>query len=332
MPEGRPAARRPICLVTGATGAIGPGVVAALSKTYDLRTFSRRPAEPGQLDRSVTGFVGDVTDAETLRRAARGAEVIVHLAALLHLVDPPPAIRAEYQRVNVGGTAAVIEAAIAENVSRVVVMSTIAVYGYRAGGGVDETSPCTPETAYGETKLAAEQIALAAHRRDGAPLATVLRSAAVYGPRVKGNYQRLVHALARRRFVPVGPGDNLRTLIFDEDLASATALAARHGSAAGRVYNVSDGTPHPLREIVAAICAALGRRPPRWHVPIGPVRAAVRAASVVKPGLPRMLDKYLEEVAVDASRIQAELGFRPRVGLMEGWKATIAEMQRTGRL
>jgi UDP-glucose 4-epimerase len=332
VPEERPSAHRPICLVTGATGAIGPGVVAALSTTYDLRTFSRRPAEPRRFGPAVTSLVGDVTDAESLRRAARGAEVIVHLAALLHLVDPPPIMRAEYQRVNVGGTAAVIEAAIAENVSRVVVMSTIAVYGYQAGGRLDETSPCSPDTVYGETKLAAEQIALAAYRRDGAPLATVLRSAAVYGPRVKGNYQRLVHALARRRFVPVGPGDNLRTLIFDEDLASATALAAGHGSAAGRVYNVSDGTPHPFREIVAAICAALGRRPPRWHVPIGPVRAAVRAASVVKPGLPRMLDKYLEEVAVDASRIQAELGFRPRVGLMEGWKATIAEMQRTGRL
>lgn len=332
VPEEPPPVQRPICLVTGATGAIGPRVVAALSTTYNLRTFSRRPAGSGCFDPAVTSLVGDVTDAESVRRAARGAEVIVHLAALLHLVDPPAAVRAEYQRVNVGGTAAVIEAAIAEDVSRVVLMSTIAVYGYRAGGHLDEGSPASPETPYGETKLAAEQIALAARRRDGAPLSTVLRSAAVYGPRVKGNYQRLVHALARRRFVPVGPGDNRRTLIFEEDLASATALAARHESAAGRVYNVSDGTVHPLREIIAAICAALGRRPPGWHVPIGPVRAAVRAASLVKPGLPRMLDKYLEEVAVDASRIQAELGFRPRIGLIEGWKATIAEMQRTGRL
>jgi hypothetical protein len=45
-----------------------------------------------------------------------------------------------------------------------------------------------------------------------------------------------------------------------------------------------------------------------------------------------MLDKYLEEIAVDASRITAELGFRPRTGLVEGWTATVAEMRRSGRL
>jgi len=323
---------RRVALVTGATGAVGPAVVAALSKTYDVRTFSRQPPPTGLFATPVTPFTGDVADADALGRAARGAEVIVHLAALLHIVDPPASLRAEYERVNVRGTAAVIEAAKAEGVSRVVLMSTIAVYGYSARGRLDEDSSLHPETFYGETKLSAERVALAARRPDGSPLATVLRSAAVYGPRVKGNYDRLVRALARRRFVPIGRGDNLRTLVFDQDLASATALAAMHPAGAGRVYNVSDGTPHPLREIIAAICAALGRRPPRWHAPVGPVRLALRAASVVDRRLPRMLEKYLEEIAVDASRIQAELGFRPVTPLVDGWRAVVAEMRRTGRL
>jgi UDP-glucose 4-epimerase len=321
-----------VCLVTGATGAIGPGVVSALAATYDVRAFSRRPPESGLFRDPVVSVTGDVSDPAAARRAARGVDVIVHLAALLHIVDPAPSMRAEYDRVNVGGTAAVMEAARAEGVSRVVLLSSVAVYGHGTGTLLDEESPPRPETFYGETKLAAEHIALAARRDDGSPLATVLRSAAVYGPRVKGNYQRLVHALARRRFVPIGPGDNLRTVVFEEDLAAAVALAARHQAAAGRIYNVSDGAPHPLREIIAAICVALGRRPPRWHAPIGPVRAMLRAASVIDRRLPRMLDKYLEEIAVDASRITAELGFRPGAGLVEGWTATVAEMRRTGRL
>lgn len=324
--------RRPVCLVTGATGAIGPGVVSALAATHDIRTLSRSHPEPGLFFGRVTAFIGDVSDPETVRRAAAGANVIVHLAALLHLVDPPPSMRGEYERINVEGTAAVVAAATSERVSRVVLMSTIAVYGHEAQVRLDEESPTRPATFYGQTKLAAEGIALAARRADGAPLATVLRAAAVYGPRVKGNYQRLVHALDRWRFVPVGRGDNLRTLVFEADLASATALAARHPAAAGRVYNVSDGTPHRLREIIVAICVALGRRPPRLHAPVGPVRAAVRAASLFDRRLPRMLDKYLEEVAVDASRIQAELGFRPKFGLREGWYATVEEMRRRGKL
>jgi UDP-glucose 4-epimerase len=277
-------------------------------------------------------LTGDVSDPDAIRRAVRGADVVVHLAALLHLVDPAPALRGEYERVNAGGTAAVIDAALAEDVSRVVLMSTIAVYGHGTRARLDEESPPHPDTFYAETKLAAERLALTARRHDGRPLATVLRSAAVYGPRVKGNYDRLVRALARRRFIPIGPGENLRTLIFDRDLATATALAATHPAAAGRVYNVSDGTPHPLREIIAAISQALGRRSPRWHAPVVPVRLALRAASVIDRRLPRMLDKYLEEIAVDASRIQLELGFRAATTLVDGWRATVDEMRRTGRL
>jgi nucleoside-diphosphate-sugar epimerase len=304
-----------------------------MAGTHDVRIVARRPAEPSIFSVPVESLVGDVNDGATMTRAARGVDVIIHLAALLHVVDPDPGLAAEYERVNVRGTAAVIQAAITEGVSRVVVMSTIAVYGRRnPGERLDERSPAVPDTIYGRTKLAAEEIALAAGRSDGTPLATVLRSAAVYGPRVKGNYERLVHALARGRFVPVGAGDNLRTLVFEQDLAAAAALAASHPAAAGRIYNVSDGSRHPVREIIAAISQALGRRPPRWHVPIAPVRAAVRAASLVDRRLPAMLDKYLEEVAVDATRIQSELGFRPVTALTDGWAVTVAEMRRTGRL
>ena len=323
---------RPVCLITGATGAIGPAVVAALSGTHEVRIISRRPVDPGLFPAPVQGFTADILDHAALRSAARGADAIVHLAALLHLVDPPPSMRAEYERVNVDGTAAVVAAAGAEGVRRLVMMSTIAVYGRAAGRRLDEDSPARPATFYGDTKLQAERVALAARTPDGAPLATVLRPAAVYGPRVKGNYERLVQAIARGRFVPVGRGDNRRTLVFEQDLARAAALAVQHPSAAGRIYNVSDGTSHSLREIIEAIAAALGRRAPRWYAPVAPVRAALRAASIVDRRLAGMLDKYLEEVVVDATRIQSELGFRPAVSLGDGWTMTVTEMRRAGRL
>ena len=323
---------RPVCLVTGATGAIGPGVVAAMAATHQVRTLSRRPPDPVLFRVPVEAFTGDVTDAETVRRAMNGADVVIHLAALLHIVDPEPGMRAEYERINVAGTRTVIDAAKQKGVGRVVLMSTIAVYGYGGGQLLDEDSPASPDTLYGQTKRAAEGVALAARRTDDGPLATVLRSAAVYGPRVKGNYQRLVTALARRRFVPIGRGENMRTLIYEDDLAAAAALAAVHPAAAGRVYNVSDGMPHRLSEIVDAIALALDRRPPRWHVPVAPVRAALRVASLIDRRLPRMLDKYLEAAAVDASRIRRELGFQPATDLVDGWRRTVERMRREGRL
>jgi 2-alkyl-3-oxoalkanoate reductase len=104
---------RPVCLVTGATGALGPSVVAALGRTYEMRTLSRRSLECNAFSVPVTAVLGDVADREAVRRAASGAEVIVHLAALLHIVDPAPALREQYERVNVGGTSAVMAAAAA---------------------------------------------------------------------------------------------------------------------------------------------------------------------------------------------------------------------------
>ena len=324
--------KRPVCLITGATGALGPSVVATLSRTYDIRTLSRHPPPAGLFPETMAAFTGDIADRTAVRRAAGGAEVIVHLAALLHVVNPAPRMRSEYVRVNVEGTAAVVEAALSEEVERVVVLSTIAVYGYGAGSILNEDSTPRPDTLYGETKLAAERVALDARRADGTPVATILRSAAVYGPRVKGNYRALVDTIARRRFVPIGRGENRRTLVFEDDLASAIALVAGHPAAVGRTYNVSDGRFHTVREIVAAITAGLGRRPPAWHVPVLPVRMAVMAGGLVNPRLPRMLDKYLEDVAIDATRIQRELGFRPRFDLGLGWATTIDRMRQRALL
>lgn len=318
--------------MTGATGAIGPGIVAELASTHAIRTLARRPAPANLYASPVEECLGDVTDADRVGRAASGTDLIVHLAALLHLNDPPPSMRAEYERVNVHGTATVLAAARAAGVRRVVVLSTIAVYGYSRGALLDEASVCSPDTVYGQTKLEAEQRALAARRPDGSPLATVLRPAAVYGPRMRGNYQRLVRALARRRFVPLGPGTNRRTLVFEADLAAAVAAAAAHPDAAGRAYNVTDGEPHPLHRIIDSICGALGRRPPRWHPPAVLVRAAVTAGGLVHAGLPRMLDKYLEDVAVAGDRIGREIGFQPRVDLDEGWRRTILELRRIGAI
>jgi len=97
----------------------------------------------------------------------RGVDAVVHMAALLHIVNPPPELREKYERVNIGGTATVVEAAIKAGVKRVVLFSTIAVYGPSDGRVPNEMSPTHPDTFYAETKRAAEQIVLNARSADG---------------------------------------------------------------------------------------------------------------------------------------------------------------------
>ncbi|MFH1477921.1 MAG: NAD-dependent epimerase/dehydratase family protein [Verrucomicrobiota bacterium] len=85
-------------LVTGASGAVGPCVVDALcSAGHQVRAFSL-DALPGAFPSSVQALVGDVTDAGAVHAAAQGVDAVVHLAALLHIVNPPLELRIRLPR------------------------------------------------------------------------------------------------------------------------------------------------------------------------------------------------------------------------------------------
>jgi len=308
-----------------------------------------------ECSQNVEVLIGDVTDKAAVQSAMQGVDAVVHMAALLHIVNPPPELREKYERVNIGGTATVVEAAIRAGVKRVVLFSTIAVYGPSDGRVLNEMSPTHPDTFYAQTKRAAEQIVLNARGADGQPLGTVLRLGAVYGSRIKGNYERLTRALAgnlggnlgtryqflaklshvpRFPFIPIGNGLNRRTLVYDKDVGRAAALAVSHPAAAGQVFNVTDGEFHTLNEIIESICSALGRKPPRLSLPVRPTRALVgliekgsHAIGLKPPITKAIIDKYTEDIAVDGSLIQKELGFVPQYDLKSGWEETIREMQ-----
>lgn len=330
----------PRVLVTGATGAVGPRVVASLVEAgYGIRTLSLDSPPPGLWPEGIETQIGDITGHSVVQTAMRGIDVVIHLAALLHIVNPPPELQPEYERINVGGTATVVEAARQAGVGRLVFFSTIAVYGDSAGGVLTEDSPPRPDSFYAQTKLDAERIVLAVKREDGKPLGTVLRLGAVYGARIKGNYRRLLLALARGRFALIGPGNNRRTLVYDKDVARAALLAVFHPDAAGRVFNVTDGKFHTMNAIIETLCDALGSRPPRLTLPAGSVRVlagliedGARVCGLRSPIVRATVDKYTEDVAVDGRRFCAQIGFVPQYDLAAGWRETVAEMRQSGEL
>ena len=322
----------PLLLVTGATGAVGPAVVReAVAQGFRVRTLTRHAPPAGLLPPHVDARLGDIGDPETRRRALDGVARVIHLAALLHLVDPAAQARAGYDAINVDGTSALGRDAIAAGVTRLVFFSSISVYGDTAGRIATEDTPVAPETPYARSKAAAESVVLALGH-GGEPAGTVLRLAAVYGGRLTGNYRAFVRYLASYRPLPILPGGNRRTLVFDEDAARAAVLAAAHPAAAGRRFNVTDGAIHTLAEITGAICNALGRRPPAAGVPIRVAKAGARLARPLLRGplgrIPAMVDKYAEDAAVDGRRIQQDLGFTPLVGLREGWERTVRALRR----
>ena len=135
----------------------------------------------------------------------------------------------------------------------------------------------------------------------------------------------------------------IRMLLAAALAVSHPAAAGPHtnpvGVGAGRVFNVTDGEFHTLNEIIESICSALGRKPPRLSLPVGPARRLVglvekgsRSIGLKPPVTPEMIDKYTEDIAVSSERIQTELGFRPRYDLRSDWHETIQEMRKTGQL
>ncbi|NND75964.1 MAG: NAD(P)-dependent oxidoreductase [Ilumatobacter sp.] len=306
----------PIVAVTGATGFLGGYLVDRLAADgFAVRAIGRDRSRM-DLPPGATWAHADITDAAELSNALDGVDVIYHAAAEL---DAPATIAQEYLRVNVGGTHNVLAAA---RDARVVVFSTIAVYGVGDGGDpFTEDSPVRPGSLYAISKLEAEGAARAAG-------AVCLRLAAVYGPGMTGNYVRMARAIARGRFVFVGDGTNRRTLVHVDDFYRA-ALAARHAPG-GSVYNITDGCVHAFRDIAAAMACCAGRPVPRLRLPRRPVRAAVdmahRAARLVgrtSPIVPANVDAMTADVAVSGHLFAAETGYVPQVDMATGWESVL---------
>jgi len=311
-------------LVTGAGGVLGRLLVRQLAdEGVRTRAFVRSPASDANFPAGVETIVGDVRDASAVRRAAEGVDTIFHFAAVVHAAGADTRPLADYVQINVGGAVNVAAAAESAN-ARVVFASTINVYGPGHAGMVDETTECRPEGAYAVTKRDAEIVLQRLGER-----ATILRLAAVYGRNMKGNYQRLVRAIRRRRFVGIGRGTARKTVVYETDVVRAAIMAAFSPVEGGRIYNVTDGTTHTIEEIIAAIAAAAGVPRPRLRVPVELARIAARGADAAMRILGRpagalsAVDKYLEDVIVSGENIQRQLGFRPAVDLRNGWRMAL---------
>lgn len=323
------------CLVTGATGVVGvPLVRELLEQGHDVRVFVRDASGASQFGNLVEVHTGDLRDRSAVFAAAEGVDWIFHLGAKLHINNPGADSQAEYTAINVGGTDNVVTAAKASRAAKLIFFSTINVYGPgRAGQVRDESSGLDPQGIYAETKAAGEELVLAARNNSGEPIGVVLRLAAVYGSRMKGNYVRLADAIRKGRFVFVGKGENRRTLVHQSDVVSSAILAAE-SAVGGSTYNVTDGSIHTLKQTVEVVARACGKKVPRVHLPLGPAKAAIAGieilAKVLGSPLPinrALLDKFLEDVAVDGTKIRSELGFVPQFDLERGWKEAIGSIR-----
>ena len=313
-------------LVTGAAGLVGTHVLEALRARGERpRALVRANARDLVESFGAEPVIGDVTDAGTWERAARGVRAIVHAAALVVTRDSFD----EFTRVNVGGTRLAIEAARRHG-ARLIHVSSVAVYGrtevYAAGkDGVTEDYPFQPLPAadfYARTKRAAELLVQEETRRGGLT-AIAIRPNVIYGERDRVFTRRLVTTLKRGLLPQIGPGTNHLSCVYAGNVASAIVAALDAPGLSGfRAYHVTCDAPPLLgqREFFATFAHAIGRRPRFVPVPVGLVHTGIAAWStllkVLFPGRyaglgSAALSFILGENPYSTERIGRELGWAP---------------------
>ncbi len=306
-------------LVTGATGFIGSSLCRVLAaEGFDVIAGVRRDGGAPGAEVRVLGDLGVETD---LSAALDGVDAVMHLAARAHVMAEGAADPlAEYRRINRDGTRRLAEAAMAAGVARFVFLSSVKVNGEATRGDpVTEDDTPAPEDAYGTSKWEAEQ-ALAELSAGGGIETVVLRAPLVYGPGVKANFLSLLRLCDTALPLPLGGIDgNRRSLIYLGNLADALRRAMVHAAAAGRTYLVRDSEDVSTAGLVRRIRRALGRPPRLVPVPAGALRAAL-----VATGRRAAADRLLGSLAVDASRVNRELGWTPPYTLDQGLHATVS--------
>lgn len=307
-------------LVTGAGGFIGQRLLARLrEENYDVAALIHHQPGPFGSVPGIVQFEGDIRDAAAMKNAAAGCDTVFHLAGKVHALSEVESDQADYDAVNVEGTRNVLEAAIAGGAKRFVFFSSVKACGEGGPVRIDEDFDALPDTAYGVSKLAAERLVFDYGRRNGLHV-VCLRLPLVYGPGNKGNLFRMIAAIDRGLFPPLPDIQNKRSMVHVSNVVDAALTAANDGRANGQCFIVADSEAHSTSELYRMICAALGRKPPRWHVPGGLLRLGGKAGDIIGQARRRRfffdsdaLNKLVGSAWYSADKIKRELGFEPAV-------------------
>jgi nucleoside-diphosphate-sugar epimerase len=313
-------------LITGGTGLVGRHVIAALSgRSEPVRAVARSDRAMAELREAGAEPVrGDLTDAASLREAARGARALVHAGAVVLSRRG----WAHYHATNVQATETVARAAAAEG-ARLVYLSSVAVYGRKTtydGGAASVTEdygldrPIYPGDHYARSKREAE---LTVWRVAGETSlsAVALRPCVIYGEHDRTFSRRVARALSHGIAPLIGGGRNPLSVVYAGNVAAAVLCALDRPEARGAFNIANDGTL-TTREFVAAFAEGMGVRLRRFAIPrtlawwgaLG-VDGLVR---LLRPGAPMATLKTAVQFLANPNpyvslRAEHELGWRPVV-------------------
>ncbi|HEX9961401.1 MAG TPA: SDR family NAD(P)-dependent oxidoreductase [Pyrinomonadaceae bacterium] len=313
-------------LVTGATGFLGRAVVGELLRN-ETEVFTT--AQSRKADDLPNYFPADISDFESLKKLEKLCEIdaIIHSAGLAHQFKETS--REKFRKVNVEGTRNIARLALKLKAEKFILISSVAVYGAakrsKSAGEFEEDSQCQPDGYYAESKLESEAAAIELCSNNSIDL-TILRPSTIIGENDVGNVSRLIRAIDKRRFVWIGAGKNLKSLVYKTDVARACQRFVENSGAAKsiktNIYNVT-AEPVAMREIVVEIEKALEKRVLPVRLPASPLQKSLNLFGKAT-GIRRLvkiagtIDKWLSDDVFSGEKLRTETGFQIAVSPSEG--------------
>lgn len=296
-------------LVTGATGFVGSSFCAKATKAgYYVRRIVRKRIN------SDDHVIENIDGSALWKPALDGIDTVVHLAARVHVMkDKANDLLAEFRQVNTIGTLNLARQAAGAGVKRFVFLSSIKVNGEATPSGRPFTvqDAPAPQDPYAISKYEAEQ-ALRQVEKDTGLEVVIVRPPLVYGPGVKANFLRLIQAVRKGVFLPLGRINNKRSLVALDNLVDLIITCVDHPAAAGQTFLVSDGQDLSTPELVRKIAGAMGKKPGLLPVPPYLLRMA---GGIL--GKKAEVERLMGSLQVDISHTCETLGWKPVVTVDE---------------
>jgi nucleoside-diphosphate-sugar epimerase len=319
-------------LITGAAGFVGQHLAPVLvAHGVRIRGTTRRISNVNHEIESIEWVsVGEIGPKTDWKETLHGVDTVIHLAALAHQTDPRhQPNEAEFMAVNADGTRRLAEAALRSGgVRRFVFVSSIGSVAESSENLVDENTPARPVSPYGRSKLAGEQAVKEVF--DGSVMEwCVLRPVLVYGPGNPGNMARLLRLVKSQVPLPLDGIKNRRSFVFVGNLVDAIECAAFTPGLSGRVFHVADDEAVSTPDLIREIGIAAGQRVRLWPAPRWSLGLAARGGDLaarlgVRTGLDTYSLRRLESsLTVSIEALKTASGWRPRVSLADGLRATL---------
>jgi len=314
--------QNPCVLITGATGFVGSRLADFLSSQFpnmELRLAVRhQPDElqvPGVPLAGSIEVVGDINPYTNWSNALIGVDVVIHLAARVHVMkdvalDPLE----EYRNANTLVTIHLAGEAAKAGVKRFIYLSSIKVNGEETAPGqsYSEDSIPAPIDPYGVSKWEAELGLEKVCAQTGMEF-VIIRPPLVYGPGVKANFQKLMGLVAKGMPLPLGAVDNQRSMLALDNLVSFISEAISHPLAANQRFLLSDGKDVSTTQLLKLLAKGIGKSSLLIHIPVFILRTAAQLL-----GASSAADRLLGSLQIDSSKARQLLAWQSPLSVEEG--------------